>query len=90
MATLPKCDCLNDCGDDPRVRLGQAQKCVNFERLHKHDPMHVDAQRLRQLAEMPDFEFLVELRKNYKGNQKDFYRAMIEAIDKQARKGVQR
>ena len=24
---LPKCDCLNDCGDDPDLESGKVQEC---------------------------------------------------------------
>lgn len=29
---LPQCDCLNDCGDDPRIRQGKAESCEQFKR----------------------------------------------------------
>lgn len=36
--TLPQCDCLNDCGDDPRIDRGTARPCqvhINYLRA-KH------------------------------------------------------
>jgi len=37
---LPQCDCLNDCGDDPRIDRGQCRPCqvyvnhIQSKRLH--------------------------------------------------------
>jgi len=30
-AKLPKCDCLNDCGDDPRIAKGTVNPCQHFK-----------------------------------------------------------
>ena len=35
MNILPDCDCLNFCGDDPRIDKGKATPCLGFREAQK-------------------------------------------------------
>lgn len=41
------CDCLNDCGDDPRLKAGKVQAC---EKLIALRAMPTKSDRIKQLA----------------------------------------
>lgn len=62
--TLPPCDCLNFCGDDPRLKPGRAAKCPELL-ASEHRARAVELLRWRDVpgAELPDAEMtvLVEL-----------------------------
>lgn len=38
--SLARCDCLNECGDDPRLQSGEAGKCEHWARLHPPKGQH--------------------------------------------------
>ena len=43
-APVAKCDCLNDCGDDPRVKDGKCPPCANYKPYQP--PLYTEAQML--------------------------------------------
>lgn len=51
---MPKCDCLNFCGDDERVRNNKALRCERYDRFNRYSNDSVDAMLLRTLNETLD------------------------------------
>ena len=61
--TLPPCDCLNFCGDDPRLKPGRAAKCADLL-ASEHRARATELLRWHDVGtELPDAEItvLVEL-----------------------------
>lgn len=80
---MEKCDCLNYCGDDSRVKAGKVLKCPDFERLNTYDSPYTEAGRYRQLTEIQDWSFVDQLRKdNPQANPYQFYRLLSDALDR--------
>jgi hypothetical protein len=78
-----RCDCLNFCGDDPWLKTGVAQKCEQYERLHRYDNVHTDAARFRWLCEHPDWLFMEGLCRAFPGQTAvEFYRGLADEIDR--------
>jgi len=50
MSTKPKCDCLNDCGDDLNVGLGTVEPCGFFKMRQARDEARDAAARARNAA----------------------------------------
>jgi len=49
-AALPRCDCLNECGDDQDVRNGKAQPCAyRLSLLAKKAQESADVEAVQQL-----------------------------------------
>lgn len=83
---MRKCDCLNDCGDDPLVKEGKVLKCEHYSRLHRYDALHVEAIRYRWLCENPDWSFVQELRQKFPNDSpEEFYRRLSSEIDARRR-----
>lgn len=80
---MEKCDCLNFCGDDSRVKAGKALKCPDYERLNTYDSPYTEASRYRQLVEMQDWSFIDQLRKdNPQAKPHEFYRLLSDTLDR--------
>lgn len=47
-----QCDCLNDCGDDPRVGLYQVEPCPGALRYAKRQLAKLQAEAAKQQAEV--------------------------------------
>lgn len=46
--TLPRCDCLNSCGDDPRVQKGKVRECdarIRRRRAEEEQQRQIAAER---------------------------------------------
>jgi hypothetical protein len=46
---LPRCDCLNECGDDPAVLAGRAAKCENYDTFRSEEMRRL---AMRELSEV--------------------------------------
>lgn len=79
---MTKCDCLNYCGDDPRLKEGKVAKCEDWTRLNSYDGPYVEAGRYRQLTEMSDWSFIDQLKKdNPNLLPHEFYRLLSDKLD---------
>lgn len=50
---MSKCDCLNFCGDDERVRNNKALRCERYDRLNRYSNNPHDAMLFRTINEKP-------------------------------------
>lgn len=62
---MPKCDCLNYCGDDERVKNNQAMRCERYDRLNRYGGDNLDAMLFRTINENLDAAMLEELVKAF-------------------------
>lgn len=77
-ATLPQCDCLNDCGDDPRIDRGQCRPCQVYVN-------HMQSKRLHDAS--ADLLAALQALVNITHPDLDEYKAATAAI-KKATKGT--
>lgn len=55
---MSKCDCLNFCGDDPRLVTNQSLRCPRYEKYHRYDQESVLANLFKTLNENMDATML--------------------------------
>ena len=88
---MDKCDCLNYCGDDSRLKQGKVQKCSSYERLNTYDSPYTEAARYRQLTEMTDWSFMEQLRKDHpQASALEFYKLLSTALDEMRQDSLRR
>ena len=78
---LPQCDCLNDCGDDPRIDRGTARPCQ----------VHITHMRAKHLhAASEDLLAFAQAVARYAGNSgDDFLADKAREVIAKATKGTQ-
>lgn len=62
---MTKCDCLNHCGDDLRVRNDFTLRCESYDRLNRYSNDSHDAMLFRTINENLDAAMLEKLVKAY-------------------------
>jgi hypothetical protein len=78
---LPPCDCLTDCGDDPRIDRGKARPCQVYVN-------HIQSKRLHDAS--ADLLAFAQAVARYAGNSGDDYLAdKARAVIDKATKGTQ-